>query len=276
MMMKILALGLALLLSTGSRSFAQEIDNALTQNHLELEYGHYSLTSGYSDWNEINLYNYFAVGKKPDQNATEEQKPQDQMVIETDYQNHFDQGAGVLGATYTHNYDLNWYQELSGEYSTNNSILPGWLIFSVIHRKLLADRRLIVGVGAGFNQSEDPYSDVMGLVNLNYYFTDNISAEIGYRVNKSNPGSVYSQRGYGVVSYNFAKKMEAFLRYETGGEGYTVIGAGNFRNQFTSTEEAAQLLYWWNRKWGAGVSADFYQSQYYNRTGGSLILLMNY
>ena len=229
---------------------------------IEVEYAHASLTSGYSDWNDINVLNYFGT-------------PENSFSIETDYKHHFDENAGVLGVNYTHVWSELWYQDFSVAFATNTAIVPGFLVFSEIHRKLLESQALVAGLGVGHNISRDPYSDTFGLAELVYYFETGFSVQAAIRVNQSSPGSVITNRYFGSVNYA-SDKWDAYVRFETGREGYTVVGDNQFKNEFTSKVETIQFHYWVTPVVGVGTTLEFYQSEFYNRSQAALNVSYRY
>jgi YaiO family outer membrane protein len=231
-------------------------------NFVEVEYAHAALNSGFQSWNDVNILNYFGA-------------PERRFIIETDYKNHFGEGAGVLGVTLTQTYNDLWYQDFSVSFATNNAVLPGVVVFSEIHRKFLADQSLVVGLGVGHNLNRDPYSDTYGLAEAYYYLTSTWSVQGGFRLNESSPGNVTTARGFASINY-VTGKWDAYLRYEAGREGYTVVGDNSFKNEFASKDESAQFRYWINGAWGMGGKLDFYQSDFYNRNQVSLDLYYRY
>jgi YaiO family outer membrane protein len=228
----------------------------------EVEYAHASLTNGFQDWNDLNILNYFG-------------KEGSRFIIETDYKNHFGKSAGVFGITYTQTYSLLWYQDFSAAVSTSNSIIPGSVLFTELHRKLLTDQSLVLGLGIGHNISQDPYSDTYGLFEAYYYLVGPISFQAGLRVNGSSPGSVLTTREFASINF-LNERWDCYVRFETGREGYAVVGINNFKNEFHSENETIQFRYFLNQEWGIGVHVDFYQSEIYNRNLVGLDFLIRY
>jgi YaiO family outer membrane protein len=235
---------------------------AIPENYAELEYSHSGLNNGFTDWNDINLLNYFGIGAE-------------RFVVETDYKSHFGESAGVLGVNYTHTYNELWYQDFATSFSTDSAILPGFVIFSEIHRKLLLDQSLIAGLGIGHNVSQEPYSDNYGLAELQYYLTDRLSLQGGARINRSSPGTVVTARGFLGANYT-NDHWDGYVRYEAGREGYTVVGENEFKNEFESQEETLQVHYWFKKGFGLGGRVDFYQSSFYDRNEIALDFLVKY
>ena len=231
-------------------------------NTVELQYARSGLTSGYQDWNDVSLLNYFG-------------QQNNRFIVETDYKNHFGEGAAVIGLTYTRTYNQFWYQDFSTTFSTNNAVVPGFVIFTELHRKVLSDQSLVLGFGVGHNVSQNPYTDTYALLEANYYWIGPLSVQTGIRANESSPGNVTTTRVYGSINY-LNDRWDAFLRYETGREGYTVVGQNNFKNEFSSKDESIQIHYYLKSDLGFGVKFDWYQSQYYDRNQISLDLMLKY
>ena len=236
----------------------------LADSHLELEYVHSSLTAGLSAWNDMNLRSYSSLSSD------------NQIVIEGAYKNHFNQSALLGGATLTHNYDPSWYQDFSLTKGTNPQIIPQTVLFTEIHRKFLSDQSLIAGLGLGYVASENPYTDTEGLLELTYYTQSFFSYQVGMRLNQSHPGTIMTFRYFGVFNFLQTNAWEAFVKFETGREGYTVISSNNFKNEFSSTGETLQVHRWLNEKYGVGTNIDLYQSAFYNRASAALTFLVKY
>ena len=234
----------------------------LAQDHLEVQYVRAALSSGYDSWNDVNMLNYFGFKGQ-------------HFILETDYKNHFGKSAGFIGLTDTLVYHPLWYQDFSIGVSTDSSILPGWIFFTELHRKFLENQAIVGGFGIGHNISLPPYSDTYAIGEIVYYIDGPISLQFGARLNGSSPGSVMTSRFFG--SFNLAlNQWEAFLRYEMGREGYSIVSQNNFRREFPSRDEAIQLRYWLSTRLGVGTKLDWYQSEFYNRNQISLDLLYKY
>ncbi len=234
------------------------------EDEVMLQYSHSTLNAGYSSWNDVNILNYLNV------------QTDHQFVIETDYKNRFGESGLLAAMNYTDTYSPEWYQDFSVTASTNSNILPAWLVFSEIHRKFLGQKNLVAGIGLGYVATHDPYTDINGLAEATYFFEHNFSFEGGIRFNRSNPGSVFTVRGFGVLSYLYDSRIEAALKLEAGREGYTIVGANQFVNEFSSKEESLQVRYWWSPRWGTSLNFDFYQSAFYDRNEIALAVLMKY
>jgi YaiO family outer membrane protein len=259
-----LGLWIAIVLISGPLFFLPSPAQAQSQtdNHVEFEVAHSELSNGYADWNDVNILNYFLWRHE-------------QFVIETDYKSHFEASAVVIGITDTHTYNPLWYQDFSLSYATNNAILPGYVLYTELHRKFLRDESLVGGIGVGHNVNESPYSDTYGLMEATYYLGGPISLQAGMRLNNSSPGDVFTTRYFGNVNFLY-DRFDGYLRYETGREGYTVIGENEFENKFSSHEEEALLHYWYTARQGVGLRIDFYESDVYNRNEIALQWLLKY
>ncbi len=237
---------------------AQEPDRA------ELEYVHSFLNSGFSDWNDLNFRNIDQPSEK------------DVLILEADYKNHFSEPAALFSANLTRNYSENWYQDYSGTYATNAKVLPGWILFTEIHRKWTAQKSWVTGFGVGYISNEAPYSNAYGLAEISYYFPQLFSLQGGFRLNDSFPGAVVTCRAYAVLNLVFENRIEAFLKFEMGHEGYSLVAAGDFKTEFSSVEETAQVRYWFRSHWGGSLNIDFYQSPYYDRNSLGVAALFQF
>lgn len=230
----------------------------------EAEYVYSGLSSGMNSWTDINTRNYFSVGAD------------NQFMIEADYKNHFDESAGVLGANLTHVYNEDWYQDFSATYGSNTLVLAQLSLFTEIHRKVLPEKNLVLGLGAGWVKNAHPYQDIYALVDLNYYLNGMFSLQFIFRPNQSNPNAVTTFRYIGVLNFMYERKIEAFIRLETGNEGYSVISAGNLRNEFRSSSQTAQVRYWFTEKFGSYLYGELYQNPFYVRNSIGAGIMVNY
>ncbi len=237
---------------------------AFAENGVELEFTHSSLTSGYSTWNDVNTRTYLFS------------ESNNQFIFEADYKNHFDQSAGVLGVNYTRTYDANWYQDFSATAGTNTEILPGLVLFSEIHRKFLENHNLVLGFGVGYNLDKSPYTDQNALIDAVFYLGENWVIQGGIRENRSSPGPVWTARFYGASTYYVTKLVEATLKFESGREGYTVVGANDFKNEFYSSELTAQLRYWLRSDLAIKGGVALYENDFYRRNSYSISLFKNF
>ena len=71
-------------------------------------------------------------------------------------------------------------------------------------------------------------------------------------------------------------RFDGYIRYETGREGYTVVGQNQFENKFSSRDEEVLVHYWYARTQGVGIRLDFYESDVYNRNEIALQWMLKY
>jgi len=132
-----------------------------------------------------------------------------------------------------------------------------------------------VGLGVGYNIDKDPYTDADLLAEAVYYLDAHFSLQAGARFNLSSPGSVLTARGFGSVNFGY-EKWQAYLRFEAGREGYTIVADNDFQNEFASRDEAASVRYWFKTSMGVGARLDYYQSDFYNRNEIAIDFLLRY
>lgn len=224
--------------------------------HVEIE--HNELSQGYAAWNDFNILNHldFSLDNR--------------LIIETDFKSHFGQSAFLGGFNLTHTYTESWYQDFAASFSTNSSILPGWVVFTELHRKLLPERNLVVGLGVGRVQSLQPYSDLYSLLDAVYYVSPFFVLQTDLRFNRSIPGPVDSVR-YGIVGTLYLMPhTEISYRFDTGKEGYSLVNAGLIKNQYQSTVQTLQASFSLNSRLGLNLRYENYRTDFYVRNGVSV------
>ena len=221
---------------------------------LHVEYLHDGLSAGYADWNDVNVLNHLDVSSD------------NQFLIETDYKSHFGGSAFFGGLNWTHSYSEDWYQDFASSFSTDSSTLPGWGFFSEIHRKVLPEKNLVFGIGAGRNQNLQPYSDVYAMLDAIYYFS-RVTLQGAVRINSSHPGPVNTLRYSLATTWQVKERLELSYRFDIGREGYALIGSDNIANQFESSVHTLQASFGLTRTLGGYLNYEYYQNDFYHRNG---------
>ena len=230
----------------------------------EVQYIQAHLSENYGDWNDINIHHWLETGGK------------NHFSFETDFKNHFHETAILGGMSITHEYSDEWYQEGSLTLASNPKILPRNQIFTEIHRKFFNDRAFIAGIGIGHITNQDPYSDLFTLVEFAYYLNSKLVFQTGIRRNRSLPGPIDTTRFYGAIQTKIFTDFDFSYRYETGDEGYTIIGINSYSNKTSSSLHTFQLKYNFNTTHTISTQYEYYKNNAYSRNQFGIGYLIHY
>ncbi len=246
---------LCLLLLFRSISFA---------NELSAIYNRGTLTNQTADWNDFSI------------TASLQIKESRSLIIEAGSRSRFGEKGFIGGATFTQNYNDDWYQSFSLTDSTNTSILPGVTVFSEINRKLTKEKKAVVGLGFGHSDGKDPYHDFFMLGEVTIYFIPKLVTQTGVRYNQSQPGAVNSIRVFSAFTYNFTENLDLMYRIDLGNEGYQILSAGNFTNKVSSSDHYLQARYYFSKWIGTQAGLEKYENTNFSRNNYSVGLLYRF
>lgn len=155
-------------------------------------------------------------------------------------------------------------------YSAEGVLYPSSSVSGTMYYKLNEQKNLVVGGGGGCTTYSDSASEHFATLDVIYYASPLLVVQSGLRHVYSSPSEKTFQRVYGALTFFWQQKI-LLLRYETGGEAYAVIG--NNQQQvfdFHSNVFNAALTLPLTKEWSAKIGAEFYKSDYQEKTAGAL------
>jgi YaiO family outer membrane protein len=175
---------------------------------------------------------------------------------------------GVYGSVNdTHIWNDDWYSQLAVGAGSGKFYFPDARVDASLSKKWLHSRSLVTTLGGGFSEAKDIHRDMYMLASVTVYLGDNFIAEAGTRITWSNPGTVQSERGFGVIIYGTDRNRYVTLRYEGGKEGYQPIGTLTTIVDFSSHEASLDWREWVGRNYGTVAKAEYYRNPFYLRNG---------
>lgn len=171
----------------------------------------------------------------------------------------------------THIWNEDWYSIVSVGTSAGGFFFPRLRMDGFIYKKWLEKKNLVNYVGIGISESKDIYSDRSITAGMLYYFDIPLIAEVGVRVNESDPGNVHSASGFAAVTYGRDKDYFVTLRYGFGNESYQLLSPGAALVDFNSNEASLNVRKWISdSSWGVNAKMEYYSNPSYDRTGSLL------
>lgn len=227
------------------------------RNWVELTGIYHSVSNNYGDWKGAEARAGIPVGRN------------DFFYLDFLAQETFGD-SGVYGVVAnTHLWNEDWYTHLAVGSGTGDFYFPDVSVAGSVSRKWLPSRQLITTLGGGYTDSKDGHHDFSLLTSVTVYLFDQFIAEGGARITWSNPGSVQTARGFGVLTYGSDRNRFVTLRYEGGKEGYQPIGSTTTIVDFSSNEVSLSWREWVASNWGPVAKVSYYDNPYYSRTGAT-------
>ena len=217
--------------------------------------GYSTLTGGNKDWRDGFVRGHVVLGE-------------DQGVINWEVigQNHFDETGQGMSISMTRNVSQNWFAMAGLGWGHGASFLPSQRFDAAVYRKWLAQRQLVTGLQFSRVKSGDKrYTDRIWAISASYYFDFPLVAEVGYKLNQSDPGAVLTRRHYVAATWGRDKEQLVSVRWDSGREGYQPIGFGGTLIDFKSTVWSAGWRRWLSRRAGFEVNYEHYNNPYYRR-----------
>ncbi len=174
----------------------------------------------------------------------------------------------VLGDTV--DLDQDWYVAAVAQAGAAGFFLPRKRFDLDVHRKLLADRSLVVSLGASAIDARDVHRDRAIKLSAAYYLASAWVLEGGATLNRSNPGDVRAPSGFFAVTQGQAKEHFLSIRYGTGREAYQIVGAGATLSDFISRTTTFTWRQWFTQNWGMQLRGENYRNPTYHRNGGEV------
>jgi YaiO family outer membrane protein len=231
---------------------------------LEFGVSYDNLSKGHSSWNSQFVRANLLLTE------------QDRLDLEIASQDHFDDRGTLLSAGVTHIFDEDWYGRLAFGTSSGGFFLPRWRVDASLSRKWLPQRNLVTTLGLGYYDAKDEHSDRSVSLSALYYFDAPFIVEVGARLNRSNPGSIDSERFFGAINWGMVKERFITLKYETGGEGYQLMTPQLVMTDFNSNETTLIWREWVNKDYGFNVRLQHYSNPFYDRNGLELSLFLDF
>jgi YaiO family outer membrane protein len=144
-----------------------------------------------------------------------------------------DEGTS-LTLTNTHVWNAAWHTIVSAAGSSGGFFLPRVRIDGFVNRTFLADRSLVVTLGAGYVEMRDVHEDHSLFAGATYYATPNWILNGGVRYNRSDPAGVESSYQHLAATYGRNKDQYLTARYASERESYQLIGPTNVITDFWS------------------------------------------
>ena len=234
-----------------------------TSGFVEAGVTHHSLSSGLGDWN-----GQFVRGTAVSGSNT-------WLGDLWRWSQFGDQGTyAALGNTHVWNPD--WYSNITVGTSSGGFFLPRVRVDAFLSRKLLADRSLILTVGAGMYEAKDVHRDQSLFLGATYYAASDWILDGGVRRNNSDPGNVGSSYQHFAVTHGRNKDQLLTARYAFGREAYQLVGPGTVISDFTSRSGSVIWRKWLNPTWGLNLRGERYLNPTYSRSGVDVSLFFEY
>ena len=234
----------------------------LDRSSLELRLGAQRLTAGYPRWREAGLLLTYPTGSHA-------------WRAELAATDRFGERGTWLSVMDTFTLDRDWYASLAAGVGDGAFYLPRTRIDAFIHRKLLADRRLVAFAGVTGSRAPDGHQDRAVEIGAIHYFAGPWVLQGALRFNESDPGDVRTRQQYVALS-RLSAADQWTLRYGWGREGYLAIGPASSLVDFASREASLRWRHALDRRSGVTVALEHYRNPSYHRSGiamGYFVLL---
>lgn len=186
---------------------------------------------------------------------------------------HFDERGNVGSIGIVQDINESWYATagVSGGSASYHNKYRGDV---GVNHKWGQDKHLVTGVGVMASKSQDDvHRDRAVSVHQMAYLPGDVVVQGGATYNHSNPGSVDSARGHVAITQGREKQHYISARVDHGREAYLPTAAvqnpGQPNVAFTSTEVSVEWRQWLSDQYGYTLGARRYHNPYYDRTGVS-------
>ena len=237
---------------------AQESGRPLKGGSIEVSGFAQSVTNGFGDWRGLRLRTVVPVGSS------------DVLYSEALTQRAFrDNGSfGSLG--WQHTYGSDWITFASIGGGTGDFFFPDFRADFSISRKILPNRRILLGVGGSWIESKDVFRDRAVTASFTAYLSSDVVLEAGGRFNWSTPGRVPSQRGSMALTVGGLGRRYVIFRAAGGSEGFQLTGTEATERKFNSGEGSITWREWLSRDFGFVLGGEVYDNPFYTRTGAQV------
>lgn len=221
---------------------------------LELSAGFQNLTAGLGDWRDITLRGTYGL-------------PSHILQGEVSMNRRFNKDGVFVGLSDTYTFNEDWYASLAVGFGDGAFYLPRYRVDATLYKKWLPQKNLVTSIGAGQYKAPDGHTDNSLALGLVYYFDAPFVAEVGLRLNSSDPGAIKTQQQFVALTYGRVKQNLVTLRHAWGQEGYQTIAATTQLVNFASKETSISWRHWFAPRTGVLVGASYYTNPSYNRSG---------
>ena len=177
---------------------------------------------------------------------------------------------GVSGAlSNVHSFSSRVLTQLGIAAGTGKYVLPELRLDAALSLKLGRARALLLTAGGTYVRSKSVYRDQALFGSLTWYARPGVVAELGGRLNWSDPGAVRSERIHGALTLGQTGRAQLTLRGSAGSEGYQLVSTPAALQDFTSQEAALLWRQWLSRRVGTVLGGEWYHNPFYTRAGAS-------
>lgn len=249
-------------LGAGPEADAPAVELRLDRATLELRLSAQRLTAGFPGWGEASLLLGRAWGDH-------------RLQAELSTADRFGARGTQMAVMDTYTIDPDWYATLAAAAGDGAFFLPRTRFDATLHRKLLADRRLVAFAGVTEYRAPDGHHDRAFTVGALHYFSAPWVLQAAMRYNESRPGGIRTRQQHIALTYGRAPGDLVVARYGWGREGYLAIGPATTLVDFASREGSVQWRHPVTRDFGLVVAAEHYRNSFYHRTGAAVGLFMD-
>lgn len=227
------------------------------QGSVQVGYGRAQLTGNNANWRDLFARGHVDLSEKIGV-----------LNWEAARQKHFGETGQLVSASLTHDFSPLWYGSLGLGLGSGASFLNKQRLDAALYRKWLERGQWVTGLQLMRSRSNDNvHDDQSWQVSSAYYFEAPFVAELGFKRNDSDPGSVMTNRTYLAGTYGTNKNYYLTLRYDTGREGYLPQGANVSATNFKSHVTTITWRQWLSARWGFELQAERYNNPFYRRSG---------
>ena len=230
---------------------------------IELSTGFQDLSGGFGQWRDVTLRGTYGL-------------PSHVLQGEVSINRRFNKDGVFVGLSDTYTFDEDWYGSIAVGFGDGAFYLPRYRVDATLYRKLLPQKNLVASIGAGQYKAPDGHTDNNLSLGLVYYFDTPFVAEVGLRLNSSNPGAIRTQQQFLALTYGRVKQNLVTLRHAWGQEGYQTIGVTTQLVNFASKETSISWRHWFAPRTGVMLGANSYTNPSFNRNGLSVGIFHEY
>ena len=224
----------------------------------------HTLTANFPDWRHQFVRGNFRSG------------PDDLWDADLVHATRFADSGTMLVLGNTHQFTPLWYSNLSIASSSGGFFLPRLRLDVTGNRKWGAQSQLVTTAGLTAITAKDGHKDASVLLGATYYTPYPLVLEAGVRINRSNPGSVWSNAKYLAFTYGHDKQQIISLRHGFGTEAYQLIGVDQALVDLHSRSTTLTWRLWLRPRQGIQLRAEKYSTAFYRRQGGELALFQEF
>lgn len=200
----------------------------------------------------------------------------DVWYLDARAQKAFGDGGAYGSLANVHTFGSRIYTQLGVGGGTGDFVFPELRVDAALAIKLGAARSVVVTVGGTLVRAKTNHRDRAVSAALTWYAARGVMAELGGRINWSDPNAVRSERANGALTLGTHGRRIVTLRGSAGTEGYQLTGTAATLRRFKSQEVGLSWREWAGRRWGFVLGGEFYDNPFYTRAGLSLSLFRDW